>query len=176
MAPKAAPKKNKKLDEEEDVGVINQIKGMRAVRAPSGPRAERSALVASSLPRASAPFLPAPARKSAPCTCQLSLVAAVRHILCEKQSKILEALKELQGWTDETTDPPTVHEPAKFNQTAVKYSEDAARDGGNLGWRTRQQLNGVFADAAFKMAKEPWSTVDKRKGKMTPQCVLRHVC
>lgn len=95
----------------------------------------------------------------------------MRHILCEKQSKILEALKELQGWTDETTDPPTVHEPAKFNQVAMKYSEDAARDGGNLGWRTRQMLHGVFADAAFKLALAPWSTVDKRKGKMTPQCV-----
>lgn len=28
-------------------------------------------------------------------------------------------------------------------------------------------LNGTFADAAFKLAKEAWSTVDKRKGKMT---------
>jgi NIMA-interacting peptidyl-prolyl cis-trans isomerase 4 len=50
----------------------------------------------------------------------------------------------------------------------MKYSEDAAKDGGNLGWRTRQMLNGVFADAAFKLATSPWSTVDKRKGKMTP--------
>jgi hypothetical protein len=66
----------------------------------------------------------------------------------------MEALKEIQGWTDDEgkgepcrrgfglgliSAPSTVHEPVKFNQVAMKYSEDAAKDGGNLGWRTRQQ-------------------------------------
>ena len=40
----------------------------------------------------------------------------VSHILCEKQSKILEALEKLQAG-------------AKFNEVATQYSEDKARSG-----------------------------------------------
>lgn len=40
----------------------------------------------------------------------------VRHILCEKQSKILEALERLKAGD-------------KFNEVAAKYSEDKARQG-----------------------------------------------
>ena len=28
-----------------------------------------------------------------------------------------------------------------------------AKEGGNLGWKRRDELNGVFAEAAFKLAK-----------------------
>ena len=35
----------------------------------------------------------------------------------------------------------------------MRFSEDKAKEGGNLGWRSRQDLNGVFAEAAFKLAK-----------------------
>ena len=94
----------------------------------------------------------------------------VRHILCEKQSKVLEALKEITGYTKEDG---TQVEPVKFNVVAQKYSEDKAKEvraqrhcaplapqahrslaqGGNLGWKRRDELNGVFAEAAFKLAK-----------------------
>jgi hypothetical protein len=49
----------------------------------------------------------------------------VRHILCEKQSKVLEALKEITGYTKEDG---TQVEPVKFNQVAMKYSEDKAKE------------------------------------------------
>lgn len=48
----------------------------------------------------------------------------VRHILCEKQSKILEALEKLKAGQ-------------KFNELAAIYSEDKARSGGDLGWQIR---------------------------------------
>jgi len=69
----------------------------------------------------------------------------VRHILCEKQSKALEALEKLKGG-------------AKFNDVATNYSEDKARQGGDLGWMTRGSMVGDFQDAAFALAT---STVDK---------------
>ena len=40
----------------------------------------------------------------------------MRHILCEKQSKVLEALEKLKAGQ-------------KFNQVAEAYSEDKARQG-----------------------------------------------
>ena len=40
----------------------------------------------------------------------------VRHILCEKQSKVLEAMSKLK-------------EGVAFNQVATQYSEDKARNG-----------------------------------------------
>ena len=40
----------------------------------------------------------------------------VRHILCEKQSKVLEAMAKLK-------------EGVAFNQVATQYSEDKARNG-----------------------------------------------
>ncbi|KAL7712635.1 Peptidyl-prolyl cis-trans isomerase [Entamoeba marina] len=60
----------------------------------------------------------------------------VRHILCEKQSKCLEALAQLdQG--------------KPFNQVAQQYSEDKASAGGNLGWVIRGQMTGDFQEVAF---------------------------
>ncbi|CAG5134094.1 unnamed protein product [Candidula unifasciata] len=69
----------------------------------------------------------------------------VRHILCEKQSKALEALEKLRSGM-------------KFNEVAAQYSEDKARSGGDLGWMTRGSMVGPFQDAAFAL---PNSTVDK---------------
>ncbi|KAL7306346.1 hypothetical protein TKK_0001771 [Trichogramma kaykai] len=63
----------------------------------------------------------------------------VRHILCEKQSKILEALEKLKAGQ-------------KFNEVAAAYSEDKARSGGDLGWMTRGSMVGPFQDAAFALA------------------------
>lgn len=71
----------------------------------------------------------------------------VRHILCEKQSKILEALEKLKAG-----------EP--FNQVATAYSEDKARSGGDLGWMTRGSMVGPFQDAAFAL---PTSTIGNPK-------------
>merc|ERR1711860_302627 len=69
----------------------------------------------------------------------------VRHILCEKQSKILEALEKLESGM-------------KFNEVASQYSEDKASSGGNLGWMTRGSMVGPFQEAAFAL---PNSTTAK---------------
>lgn len=68
----------------------------------------------------------------------------VRHILCEKQSKCLEALEKLKAGQ-------------KFPDVATEYSEDKARQGGDLGWMTRGSMVGPFQDAAFAL---PISTVN----------------
>ncbi|XP_001603612.2 peptidyl-prolyl cis-trans isomerase NIMA-interacting 4 [Nasonia vitripennis] len=62
----------------------------------------------------------------------------VRHILCEKQSKILEAMEKLKAGQ-------------KFNEVAATYSEDKARSGGDLGWMTRGSMVGPFQEAAFAL-------------------------
>lgn len=62
----------------------------------------------------------------------------VRHILCEKQSKALEALEKLKSGM-------------KFNEVATQYSEDKARQGGDLGWMTRGSMVGPFQEAAFAL-------------------------
>ncbi|KAK8381438.1 hypothetical protein O3P69_018491 [Scylla paramamosain] len=62
----------------------------------------------------------------------------VRHILCEKQSKALEALEKIKAGQ-------------KFNEVAATYSEDKARSGGDLGWMTRGSMVGPFQDAAFAL-------------------------
>lgn len=67
----------------------------------------------------------------------------VRHILCEKQSKALEALEKLKSGM-------------KFDEVARQYSEDKARNGGDLGWMIRGSMVGAFQDAAFAL---PNSTV-----------------
>uniref|UniRef100_A0A0B7BG43 Peptidyl-prolyl cis-trans isomerase n=1 Tax=Arion vulgaris TaxID=1028688 RepID=A0A0B7BG43_9EUPU len=69
----------------------------------------------------------------------------VRHILCEKQSKVLEAIEKLKSGM-------------KFSEVAAQYSEDKARQGGDLGWMTRGSMVGPFQDAAFAL---PNSTIDK---------------
>ncbi|GAB1609923.1 peptidyl-prolyl cis-trans isomerase NIMA-interacting 4-like [Argonauta hians] len=63
----------------------------------------------------------------------------VRHILCEKQSKVLEAMEKLKGGM-------------KFNEVATQYSEDKARNGGDLGWMTRGSMVGPFQEAAFALS------------------------
>ncbi|XP_013771675.1 peptidyl-prolyl cis-trans isomerase NIMA-interacting 4-like [Limulus polyphemus] len=62
----------------------------------------------------------------------------VRHILCEKQSKILEAMEKIKSGR-------------KFNEVAAEYSEDKARQGGDLGWMNRGSMVGPFQDAAFSL-------------------------
>ncbi|XP_011504998.1 PREDICTED: peptidyl-prolyl cis-trans isomerase NIMA-interacting 4 [Ceratosolen solmsi marchali] len=62
----------------------------------------------------------------------------VRHILCEKQSKVLEAMEKLKSGQ-------------KFNEVATTYSEDKARSGGDLGWMTRGSMVGPFQEAAFAL-------------------------
>ncbi|KAI4464902.1 peptidyl-prolyl cis-trans isomerase nima-interacting 4 [Holotrichia oblita] len=62
----------------------------------------------------------------------------VRHILCEKQGKCLEALEKLKAGQ-------------KFPEVAAAYSEDKARQGGDLGWMTRGSMVGPFQDAAFNL-------------------------
>ncbi|GCB67196.1 peptidyl-prolyl cis-trans isomerase NIMA-interacting 4 isoform X1 [Scyliorhinus torazame] len=69
----------------------------------------------------------------------------VRHILCEKHSKIMEAMEKLKSGM-------------KFNEVASQYSEDKARQGGDLGWMTRGSMVGPFQDAAFALSN---STTDK---------------
>lgn len=46
----------------------------------------------------------------------------------------------------------------KFNEVAAQYSEDKARQGGDLGWMTRGSMVGPFQDAAFQL---PISSLDK---------------
>nr|CAB3264887.1 peptidyl-prolyl cis-trans isomerase NIMA-interacting 4-like [Phallusia mammillata] len=62
----------------------------------------------------------------------------VRHILCEKHSKCMEAMEKLKGGM-------------RFNEVAQQYSEDKARSGGDLGWMTRGSMVGPFQDAAFAL-------------------------
>ncbi|KAN0084206.1 hypothetical protein V8E55_007710 [Tylopilus felleus] len=69
----------------------------------------------------------------------------VRHILCEKQSRALEALEKIQGGQ-------------RFDKIAQEYSEDKAKAGGSLGWMTRGSMVGAFQDAAFGLTP---SIVDK---------------
>ncbi|RNF03358.1 peptidyl-prolyl cis-trans isomerase NIMA-interacting 4 [Trypanosoma rangeli] len=72
----------------------------------------------------------------------------VRHILCEKYSRALEALNK-------------VNEGSSFADVAREYSEDKARSGGDLGWKRRGEMVGPFQDAAFALP----------KGGMTPEPV-----
>eukprot|EP00123_Amoebidium_parasiticum_P017268 comp23778_c0_seq1/m.41227 comp23778_c0_seq1/g.41227 ORF comp23778_c0_seq1/g.41227 comp23778_c0_seq1/m.41227 type:complete len:131 (-) comp23778_c0_seq1:810-1202(-) len=60
----------------------------------------------------------------------------VRHILCEKHGKIMEAMAKLQAGSS-------------FPDVAREFSEDKARNGGDLGWMNRGSMVGPFQDAAF---------------------------
>lgn len=55
----------------------------------------------------------------------------VRHILCTKQSKALEAIARLDKGD-------------KFNVVAQEMSEDKAKAGGDLGWQVRGQMGKYF--------------------------------
>ncbi|KAI8368146.1 Parvulin-like peptidyl prolyl CisTRANS ISOMERASE, Hpar14 [Radiomyces spectabilis] len=70
----------------------------------------------------------------------------VRHILCEKHSKIMEAMAKLK------------EDNMRFDKVAETYSEDKAKAGGSLGWMSRGSMVGTFQDAAFAL--QP-STCDK---------------
>ncbi|XP_005992932.1 peptidyl-prolyl cis-trans isomerase NIMA-interacting 4 [Latimeria chalumnae] len=69
----------------------------------------------------------------------------VRHILCEKHSKAMEAMEKLKSGM-------------RFSEVASQYSEDKARQGGDLGWMTRGSMVGPFQEAAFAL---PVSSMDK---------------
>ncbi|KAL1973759.1 hypothetical protein VTN31DRAFT_5319 [Thermomyces dupontii] len=71
----------------------------------------------------------------------------VRHILCEKYSKKEEALEKLRNG-------------AKFDEVAREYSEDKARQGGSLGWKTRGSLHADFEKVAFEL--EPSTTANPK--------------
>lgn len=68
----------------------------------------------------------------------------VRHILCEKQGKITEAMEKLRAGQ-------------KFGEVASAYSEDKARQSGDLGWQIRGSMVGPFQEAAFAL---PISTLN----------------
>ncbi|KAK1068006.1 Peptidyl-prolyl cis-trans isomerase pin4 [Friedmanniomyces endolithicus] len=63
----------------------------------------------------------------------------VRHILCEKHGKKEEALAKLNSG-------------ASFDSVAKEFSEDKARAGGSLGWRTKESLLPAFSAVAFELA------------------------
>ncbi|KAH8708509.1 hypothetical protein GQ44DRAFT_595021, partial [Phaeosphaeriaceae sp. PMI808] len=67
----------------------------------------------------------------------------VRHILCEKQGKMLDAKTELVKGT-------------KFDKVVTKYGEDKVRTGGSLGWISRGKLLPEFEAVAYQL--EPSTT------------------
>ncbi|XP_073406016.1 peptidyl-prolyl cis-trans isomerase NIMA-interacting 4 [Dendrobates tinctorius] len=69
----------------------------------------------------------------------------VRHILCEKHGRVMEAMEKLKSGV-------------RFSEVATQYSEDKARQGGDLGWMTRGSMVGPFQEAAFAL---PVSSMDK---------------
>ncbi|KAF2249510.1 FKBP-like protein [Trematosphaeria pertusa] len=73
----------------------------------------------------------------------------VRHILCEKHSKKEEALEKLRNG-------------AKFDEVAREMSEDKARQGGSLGWKTRGSLLAEFEKVAYEL--EPSTTASPKWG------------
>uniref|UniRef100_A0A663EIB9 Peptidyl-prolyl cis-trans isomerase n=2 Tax=Accipitriformes TaxID=2558200 RepID=A0A663EIB9_AQUCH len=76
---------------------------------------------------------------------RFALPSQVRHILCEKQGKAMEAMEKLKSGQ-------------RFSEVASQYSEDKARQGGDLGWMTRGSMVGPFQEAAFAL---PVSSMDK---------------
>ena len=62
----------------------------------------------------------------------------VRHIFCEKHTKILIAMEKLQGGM-------------AFAEVAKEYSEDKARQGGELGWKGKGEMVNEFSDAAYSL-------------------------
>ncbi|KAF2817533.1 FKBP-like protein [Mytilinidion resinicola] len=71
----------------------------------------------------------------------------VRHILCEKHGKKEEAATKLR-------------EGVKFDEVAREFSEDKARQGGSLGWKTRGSLLADFEKAAYEL--EPSTTANPK--------------
>uniref|UniRef100_A0A3B4AYM4 Peptidyl-prolyl cis-trans isomerase n=1 Tax=Periophthalmus magnuspinnatus TaxID=409849 RepID=A0A3B4AYM4_9GOBI len=77
--------------------------------------------------------------------CVIYVFHQVRHILCEKHGKCMEAMEKLKAGV-------------RFSEVAAQYSEDKARQGGDLGWMTRGSMVGPFQEAAFAL---PVSSMDK---------------
>ncbi|KAI9758348.1 MAG: Peptidyl-prolyl cis-trans isomerase pin4 [Chaenotheca gracillima] len=75
----------------------------------------------------------------------------VRHILCEKLSKKDEAVTKLR-------------DGAKFDEIAREFSEDKARQGGSLGWKTRGSLDPAFEKLAYDL--EPSTTANPKYGEV----------
>ncbi|GAB7357981.1 hypothetical protein MBLNU230_g0148t1 [Neophaeotheca triangularis] len=80
----------------------------------------------------------------------------VRHILCAKHSKKEEALAKL-------------NEGAKFDDVAREFSEDKARQGGSLGWKTKGSLMEEFEKVAYDLpvsttAKPVWGEAKTSEG------------
>ncbi|KAG6012317.1 Peptidyl-prolyl cis-trans isomerase pin4 [Claviceps pusilla] len=73
----------------------------------------------------------------------------VRHILCEKHARKEEALAKIK-------------EGVKFDEVARTYSEDKARQGGALGWKTKGSLDAKFEEIAFAL--EPSTTNSPKIG------------
>jgi NIMA-interacting peptidyl-prolyl cis-trans isomerase 4 len=66
---------------------------------------------------------------------------------CEKHAKKEEALGKL-------------NEGVKFDEVARNYSEDKARQGGSLGWKTKGSLDPAFEEVAFAL--EPSTTASPK--------------
>jgi NIMA-interacting peptidyl-prolyl cis-trans isomerase 4 len=80
----------------------------------------------------------------------------VRHILCEKHSRKEEALTKLNAGT-------------KFDEVAREFSEDKARQGGSLGWKTRGSLIAEFEEVAYALevsstGSPKWGEVKTKEG------------
>lgn len=80
----------------------------------------------------------------------------VRHILCEKHARKEEAVAALNAGRS-------------FDDVAREFSEDKARQGGSLGWKTRGSLIKEFEDTAFetpisKTGSPVWKEVKTSEG------------
>ncbi|KAM9248277.1 peptidyl-prolyl cis-trans isomerase NIMA-interacting 4-like [Dugong dugon] len=69
----------------------------------------------------------------------------VRHILCEKHGRIMEAMEKLKFGM-------------RLNEVAAQYSEDKARQRGDLGCMTTGSTVGPFQEFVFAL---PVSGLDK---------------
>lgn len=81
----------------------------------------------------------------------------VRHILTEKHAKKEEALAKLNAG-------------AKFDDVAREFSEDKARQGGSLGWKTRGGYNVKVSEAILILIHRRCSNARVRK------CCIRASC
>lgn len=84
----------------------------------------------------------------------------LRHILCEKESRHLQALAKLR-------------EGVAFDKVAQEFSEDKARHGGSLGLMQRNQMVGPFQVRFFSL--DPVCEVDiaaEQKGRRRKRSIF----
>ncbi|GAA5830877.1 hypothetical protein JCM5353_000599 [Sporobolomyces roseus] len=74
----------------------------------------------------------------------------LRHILCEKQTKSLEALERIKNGES-------------FDKVATDMSEDKARSGGSLGWVIRTAMIGAFQEVCFDIPPSTCAAPDYRQ-------------